>query len=251
MKNRKHRLWQFLYKLHRYIGLASAIVLIMLAVTGIALNHTEELNLDGNMIQSPTLLDWYGIKSPDNLKSFATTHHWLSQVNQQIYFDDSPLLTNENTLLGAVETDDFIVAAFNNSLILLSIEGKLIEQNSYERIESIGLDSQLSIFIQSNNIITYSNDGLLSWQAHKNKNIIWSSPSQLPESLAQSIKNNFRSTILPMERLLLDLHSGRFFGIMGVIIVDLCGIFLIILALSGTAIWLKHKLRSLLHNYRQ
>jgi len=42
---KKNWFWRFLYKLHRYTGLFSALILIMLAVTGIALNHTEDLEL--------------------------------------------------------------------------------------------------------------------------------------------------------------------------------------------------------------
>ncbi len=251
MKNNKNQLWRFLYKLHRYIGLASAIVLIMLAVTGIALNHTEELKLDSNMVQSPTLLDWYGIKPPDKLTAFATKNHWLSQINQQLYFDESPLLKTQSLIVGAIETDEFIVVALNNTLILLSLDGEIIEQNPYKDVQHIGLNDQLSITLQSNNFTRYSDDGLLSWKTQNDKNIIWSTPGPTPESLRKNIQNKFRSTILPMERLLLDLHSGRIFGAIGVFIVDLCGVFLIILALSGTAIWLKHKLRSLLHRYRQ
>lgn len=250
MKNKKNRFWRFLYKSHRYLGLSSAIVLIMLSVTGIALNHTEELALDSTMIQSPAILDWYGIKTPNNINSFATKNHWLSQINQQLYFDGSPLLKTQNILIGAIETDEFIVAALNNSLILLSLDGEIIEQNPFEAIQRIGLNKYQSINIQSNNIITHSDDGLLSWKAQNNKNIIWSTPNQLAESQTKIIKNKFRSTILPLERILLDIHSGRFFGTIGVLIVDLCGIFLILLALSGSAIWIKHKLRSILHRYK-
>jgi len=85
----------------------------------------------------------------------------------------------------------------------------------------------------------------LSWQpTDKNQQIHWSKPSQISSSITQTIKEHFRSSILPLERVLLDLHSGRFFGYIGVIIIDINGVFLILLSLSGCAIWLKHKLRS-------
>lgn len=245
MKMNKHRFWRFIYKLHRYLGLVSALVLLMLAMTGIVLNHTEDLQLDSQMIQSKVVLDWYGIKPPDNLKSYATAHHWLTQINQQIYFDQSTLLENEENLLGVIETDEFVIAAFNNSLYLLSLQGELIEQSTLNSIEKIGLDKQQRIIIKSSQGNIYSDDALLSWQPHNNEQVIWSKSSQTPDAITEIVKNNFRSSILPLERVLLDLHSGRLFGYIGVIIVDISGIFLIILALSGCAIWVKHKLRSL------
>ena len=245
MSIKKHRIWRFLYKLHRYIGLSSAIVLLMLAITGIALNHTDELKLDSQMIQSRTILDWYAIKPPENIKSFATKNHWITQINQQLYFDHSVLLKNGNSLLGAIETDEFIVAALNNSLLLLSLQGELIEQAPLNTVEKIGLTDQQHIVIKSDGEITVSDDGLLSWHPYNEERVHWSKSTQAPESITQELKNNFRSSILPLERVLLDLHSGRFFGTAGVIIVDISGVFLIILALSGCAIWLKHKFRAL------
>jgi len=242
---KNNQVWRFLYKLHRYTGLFSAVILLMLAITGIALNHTDDLSLDSQMVQSPRLLDWYGISMPDQLKSFATEHHWLTLVNQQLYFDQSLLLKNQNDLLGAIETEDFIVAALKDSLLLLSLQGELIEQMPFNAIDSIGLDDQLRVVIKSSETLNSSADGLLSWQAHHNEQVIWSKPSQLPSQQKQTIKNSFRSSVLPIERVLLDIHSGRFFGFIGVILVDLSGILLIILALSGCAIWLKHKLRVL------
>ena len=244
MSVKKNRIWRFLYKLHRYIGLSSAIVLLMLAVTGIALNHTDELKLDSQMIQSKAILDWYAIKPPENIKSFATKNHWITQINQQLYFDHSVLLKNENSLLGAIETDDFIVAALSNSLLLLSLQGELIEQTPLNAVEKMGLTNQQHVVIKSSKDIRISDDGLLSWHPYNNEQVLWSKITQAPEVITQDLKTNFRSSILPLERVILDIHSGRFFGTVGVIIVDISGIFLIILALSGCAIWIKHKLRA-------
>lgn len=242
---KNNRGWRFLYKLHRYAGLFSAIILLMLAVTGIVLNHTEDLKLDSQMIQSNTVLDWYGINSPTDLKSFSAGQHWLTLVNQQIYFDHSLLLKQQSQLLGAVETDDFIAAALSNSLLMLSLEGELIEQSPFKTIDRIGIDYQRQVVIQSGNELTASNDGLLSWHAYNNEQIKWSTPSLPPKSIAKSIQNSFRTSVLPMERVLLDIHSGRFFGFAGVILVDISGVLLIVLALSGCSIWLKHQFRAL------
>jgi uncharacterized iron-regulated membrane protein len=40
---------------------------------------------------------------------------------------------------------------------------------------------------------------------------------------------------------ILDLHSGRLFGRIGVWLFDIAAILLILLALSGTLIWMKRK----------
>jgi len=240
---KNNRITRYLYKLHRYAGLLSAIILLMLAVTGIALNHTDDLKLDSQMIQSPSLLDWYGIEAPNNVVSFSTKNHHLTLANQQLYFNDSLLQNHTSHLLGAVETEDFVIIALNNSLLLMSLEGELIESIPLNSIKSIGVSLQ-GIVTQSESGLNYSDNGLLSWQPANNKNILWSTASQLPDPINQKIKNQFRASILPLERVLLDIHSGRFFGFIGIILVDISGILLIILALSGCVIWIRHKIRT-------
>ena len=47
---------------HRRIGLTAIILVIVLAVTGIMLNHTEALKLDETYVESATLLGWYGFE---------------------------------------------------------------------------------------------------------------------------------------------------------------------------------------------
>lgn len=242
---KKHGVWRFIYKSHRYIGLFSALILIMLSITGIALNHTEDLKLDSQMIQAETILDWYGIKAPENLLTFNTQHHSLSQLGKHIYFDQQSLIKNQHPLIGAVETEDFIVLALSQSLLLISLDGEIIEQNNFKNIEKIGLDTQQNIIVQSDGKLSYSDDGLISWQSTTDKTVNWSQTTDTPKNIKQAILQHFSSNILPLERVLLDIHSGRFFGLFGVIIVDICGVLLILLALSGCAIWLKHKLRFL------
>ncbi|MCK5830685.1 MAG: PepSY domain-containing protein [Methylococcales bacterium] len=246
MKSNKNLIWRFLYKLHRYIGLSSAAVLIVVSITGIALNHTEDLKLDSQMIASNTILDWYGVNFSGNLTSFSTQNHWLTQLDQQLFFDDISIIKNKEILLGAIETDEFIVTGLSNSLLLLSLQGELIEQTSFENIEKLGIDAQNNIIIKSNQDFMFSDDGLLSWRSYLNPNnltITWSKSTPPPKVIAQKIKNISRTSIIPLERVTLDLHSGRFFGLIGIIIVDISGLFLIILSISGCMIWLKHKLR--------
>jgi len=241
---KKNTFWRFLYKFHRYTGLISAVVLIVVAITGIALNHTEDFELDSNMVQSPALLNWYGIKAPEKITSFSTTHHQISLVNQQLYFDTFLLLNNQEELIGVSETDDFIVIASQDALILITPQGEFIESIPLSNLEKIGSSKQ-GIIIKSKHGLSYSDDDLMSWNSIDTNEVInWSTPSQLPNSIAEDIKNQFRSSVLPLERVFLDIHSGRFFGLFGVIIVDISGVLLIILALSGCAIWVKHKLRT-------
>lgn len=242
MKKTRKSLWRLLFKFHRYTGLSVAVIIVMLAVTGIILNHTDNLKLDSQYVKSKAVLDWYGIKSPDTKIAFASRNIWVIQTGEQIYLGVQPVLKKTENLVGVVSSDSFVLLGFTNGLILLSNEGDVIERIEKPLIK-IAIDSQDTIFIYSKDQIFSSNDGLLSWQETDKSSPEWSSQSNPPVALMQRINDLSRNNILPYERVLLDMHSGRFFGTFGVFMVDIAGILFILVAVSGCWIWLRHKLR--------
>ena len=216
----------------------------MMAITGIALNHTDDLQLDKRFVQSPSILNWYGIEAPDEIIAFKLAKHWIARLDHQLYFDQNPVYETTEKLVGAVETEAFIVVALTNKLILFSQQGETIEQIPRKAIQAIGVEKNAQIFIKTDTEILFSDDELLSWQKVGTDPQIWSSASVLPAEQQQLLISRFRNNILPYERLIQDIHSGRFFGQYGKYIIDLAGVLFILLALSGCWIWLRHKLRS-------
>ncbi len=51
----------------------------------------------------------------------------------------------------------------------------------------------------------------------------------------------FRPSSVPLDRIILDLHSGHFFGISGVVLMDIASIALLLLTGSGVYNWIKRK----------
>ena len=250
MKKTRKSPWRFLFKFHRYTGLCVAVIVVMLSVTGIALNHTDDLKLDSQYIKSTAILDWYGIKPAQKQIAFASNNHWIIQVGEQIYFGTQQVLKTSDTLIGAVKSESFFLLGFANTLILISHEGEVIERIN-KPLTHVAIDFDDTIIINSEDQILSSKDGLLSWQETHQKTMKWSKSSKLPEKLNQQIINLSRNNILPYERVLLDIHSGRFFGAYGVLMVDIAGILFILLAITGCWIWLRHKYRHHKHKKKQ
>jgi len=244
MSHFKRAFSKLLYKGHRHIGFAISLILILLSLSGIALNHTSELQLDQRFIKSPWILDWYGIASSEKPRSYAIQTHWLSQLEETLYLNGKAISEAKEPLVGAISTADFIVAAFPNTLLLLTPEGQLIESISKANIEKIALQKEL-VFIQIQQQIFFSNDQLLSWQKTERQPEEWSIQSPLPSAITDELKQKSRETILDYERLILDVHSGRFFGTWGVYLIDLSAILLIFLAMTGMWFWLRHSLKRL------
>ena len=122
------KLLRSLYLWHRYIGLTAALFVIILAVTGLALNHTEELALDSTSVQSNTLLDWYGIHAPDIKRSFQAGIHHITEVGESVYWNTVKIPGLAAPLIGVVEYSDLIIVAVDNQLLLFTPGGELVEQ---------------------------------------------------------------------------------------------------------------------------
>lgn len=240
MKNARRSPWALLYKFHRYTGLIIAVIVLLLSVTGIMLNHTEELKLDERFVESPVILDWYGIKAPKPELAYSIRGQWILQAGHQIYLNTDPILKKTEPLIGAAVNDEFIVAAFPTVLFMLSHEGEVIEQIQKSPIENIASGENERIYIKSRGRVFFSDDGLLTWETSDQRNIEWALPDPLPGDLEKNLKRKSRHRILPFERMTLDLHSGRFFGRFGVYIIDFTGLLLILLTVSGCWIWLRH-----------
>lgn len=72
-RHKHHRVkLRSMYQWHRYFGVAIALFVILLSVTGMLLNHTVQLALDKRYVQSNWLLGWYGISAPEQIRSYHT-----------------------------------------------------------------------------------------------------------------------------------------------------------------------------------
>jgi len=243
MKNARKSVWRYLYKSHRYTGLAIALFVVMLAVSGLFINHTSDLKLEKHFVSSPLILIGYGIKEPTIPLSYPTEQHWFTQLDNQVFMDRKVVLYHTASLQGAVQTGTFIALAFTDNIIMLTPEGEIIEQMT-KPVTRIGKTADGHIYISSANKIFYSDDDLFSWQENPiPETIFWSAQKTLPRQYRLPIQQAYRAHIISYQQLLLDLHSGRLFGRFGVILVDLTGILIVFLALTGCWIWLRHKLR--------
>ncbi len=236
-----------LLSFHRYIGLSVAIIAIHLSITGILLNHTNDIGVDKNYISSSTILGWYGIKQPDSLPGHKLDDHWISQWNENIYFNQKIIGQSINPLRGATTTEHFYALATSETIWLITIDGDIIEKLNAPG-EKLGDIIQLGqqdkfIVIKTEQGLFKADADLVSWQPIENTGINWSKPDDIPAHLSESIFAQGHS--ISWERVLLDVHSGRIISQGGVIIIDLAGILLIILAVTGTIIWYKRRRRKL------
>lgn len=241
---KKHLKLKSVYIWHRYLGISAALFIIILSISGLLLNHSDELNLVTKPITNNLLLDWYGIKSPENIRSFSAGDNWVSQWEKQLYFNQHKLGTFASTLLGIVELEEMFVIAVVGKLILITHDGEIIEVVDHTNgvpagIKQISTDESGLLIVNAAHGFYRADSDLLNWYHTESRAIKWATSNALPDKLKSSIEIRFRQHSIHYERLLLDIHSGRFIGTYGIYVMDAAAVILLLLSLSGSFLWAK------------
>lgn len=226
---------------HRRLGVLAALFVILLAFTGFALNHAAALQLDRLVIRSPQILRWYGIELPERIDGFALNGRWLSRVADGLFLDDRQVATCRSELVGAVVFDGQLAVACRRELLLFTAEGLLVDRidPTYRLpvpVQALGLargqlvlrarDRPLRVLPEAPEFIPLESGA-----------VAWSRPEPLPGALVETLAPFAAGDELTLERLVLDLHSGRLLGSRGVWLMDAVAVALVILALTGITSW--------------
>ena len=237
-----------LIRWHRRTGILLALFLVLLAGTGILINHAKELNFD-QPVNNTLILSWYGVNTPNQVVGVHTSNGWISQVGTGLYWDDKQVAQcNEAAFVGALWMSSRFVLSCKNELIVLDAEGEIEEKFSplyglpipvtglsrngsgdiLIRVGSDGNGSQLYLFDLAG----------ARWTLQKSQlSLIWPSLVSVPDDLKKILVNSYSGSDISWERVLLDLHSGRLFGQIGRWVMDVVAIAMLVLAFSGLWLW--------------
>ena len=245
-KNSRKNKWLRLLFLHRYMGLLAAFFAIFLSVSGILLNHTEELGLHKQQIKTAWLMQVYGIKTATVKQSYQVEMQgetgWVVELGDVIFLNDTQLACDA-PLKGALVKDDILLVSNKQQLCLLTFAGELIdtlrppEQTEITQIGSLAGD----IYIGSANSTFKINTDFTELQDVDVSplDIQWRTPEPAPKTVRNHLLNQYQGEGLPLERIILDLHSGRLLGKLGIYFMDAIGVLMIFLAVTGFLMWAK------------
>ncbi len=227
---------------HRWAGLSVALFVVVLCITGILLNHSGALGLAQRFIASEWLLDLYDIAPAESPVSYAVGEHHITRVGPRIYFDNKELPERSAGLLGAVLLQDQIVAALSDRLLILTPEGQTIEvlreaEGVPLDMNRIGIATDGRLAIGAGRGLLFPDLDSLGWEQGEAVNVNWAESAPPPAKLTATLLRDFRRDALTLERVLLDIHSGRIVNRFGVWFMDMIALALISLVLSGLWIW--------------
>ncbi len=233
---------RILLKLHHRVGLAIAAFAVVLSITGILINHANSLGWDKRRLVNGFWLDLYGVERSGVETGYRVGEHWVSSAGSQLYLDDKPVVECASPLSGAVmmpDTTDLgqgAIALCGQSVVLFTLAGELIEKIPLtgQTLRKLALKGDVIYSANEEGLMQFSLDtGVWSSVVVDPSGVIWSHQESLPEALRERLRYANAPADLTWERLLQDLHSGRLFGPFGVWMVDLAGVLMVALALTG------------------
>jgi hypothetical protein len=240
------RLARPLRTLHRWLGLAAAVFLLLLCATGVALNHSTGLGLDSRFVGQSWLLDWYGIRGPSFGPSYPVAGRWITLAGERVYLDATEVGdAGLDTIVGAAAIGDEIAVAGPAELVMLNAAGEIVDRvptavSLPARLEAVGAlpgalalrsDGRVFLYNPATAAIRGADETESAW--------VWTEAASLPASLREEIDFAFRGRGLSLERVLTDLHSGRLVGLSGVVFNDLTAVALFVLALTGLVLFFR------------
>jgi hypothetical protein len=235
-----------LHRWHRRMGAVAGLFVLWLAASGIALNHSTDWGLDHTAISAPWLIRLYGLHTVIPDRGFRSTNHWMIGTDSRTVIDGRPLPTALPQPLGLVAANDLLFAANASCITVLDAQGRLVDtlrtsDLPLSNIRRIGQGDGVVVIADMKDHRFASRDGL-NWLPYSG-NTVWAASETAPATI-RARAAPYLSPQLPLERILLDAHSGRIIGPYGPLLVDAVGAVFMLIALSGFWIYLRHRLRT-------
>lgn len=233
---------------HRRFGIVAALLVLVLSLTGLALNHTDSLRLDERFVAVPWLLDWYGMEAPETATTHAAADARITLLGDRLYLDRKILSGQFHSFAGAVASGGLLAVAADDAVLIFTGDGQLVDRLGAESrvptgVDAIGLTPEDSIVLQAGGDLYSSTIETLEWRRldDNGADVRWSRPVSLPADELEALRADFRGRMLSMERALLDVHSGRIVGQWGTWLMDAAALLLLLLAVTGSWLWFKRR----------
>ena len=234
---------------HRWMGLLSALFLVVLSITGLALNHTERLGLDEIQVRSGWILDRYGMQSGSAISSYRIHgSNTLSHLADTLYYNQRPVTSAEEPI-GIYESGILTAVATKGAFIYLSAEGELIEEVNaaslpFAEIRALGESDGNAVFSTDQGLYTVDPEWI-EFRTYEGSYTVKPLPEvELGAEQQAALLEAFQGGGVSLYRVLLDLHAGRLFGWGGRTLMDLTAIAILLLVSSGIGGWLRKSRRA-------
>ena len=146
-------------------------------------------------------------------------------------------------IIGVVAVGDELLIGTTSSLVLVTTNGIIAEiRGPHSNVPAgqthLGNAPGAKLLLKSpgGQFIFDPESGLIKADTTAQA-LTWSDSGSAPQSIIDVINQDYRGAGLSLERIVLDLHTGRLFGPLGVVTINLASIGLLVLVTSGAILW--------------
>jgi len=220
-------------------------VVVVLAATGLLLNHVDDLAWMKGRVHQEAVLDWYGVAPEGEIVHFSAGRFHGASLDQGLYLDGRLVAAAESPLIGVVVFRRFLVLGMERRLIVVdpalgldSEHDRIVDQMDSASLPGalrrVGLTEAGQLAVESQGGVHVADADLLGWREVGAAPVVaWSVASTPPARERDAILRAYRGAGLPRTRVIADLHSGRIFGRYGPALVDASAVLLVLLVVTG------------------
>jgi uncharacterized iron-regulated membrane protein len=235
-----------IHAVRRWHGLVGAVIvffLFYLLLSGLVLNHVDIFKLDKREVSYPWLMRWYGIHAAEPTQGYLLGKNYFSWEDDKWVLDDKLLPSSVGQPVGAVEVRGVNYVATAAALYLYQSDGQLLDKVEKQSLPAYPI---LALGKMDNNVMLQTSSGVFAsidgqnWEKSSAAGMTLSALQDLPAE----VKHRSADILAPgisLQRILLDVHSGRIFGRHALWVMDVASLVLLGLGLSG--FWLYWRLR--------
>ncbi|GAB3372551.1 PepSY domain-containing protein [Spongiibacter taiwanensis] len=244
----KKNLTMVLRQWHQRAGLFAFLFMAWLGISGVLLNQSASWGLDALRVKSAAVMSMYGLYPRAPETGYVNASHWLVNTTENTVVDGHLLDRHIPSPVGfsalGEDASAQIFVATKDKLTLVDAKGSVIDEISdymlpVAAINQIGVLPATSasgqrVVVKGES--SYATGDGMVWEAlDSDVDVQWSVLTDLSEEIKAKVLPFARPTVA-LEQLLIDMHSGRFFGRFGPWVINTVGILCVWLSISG--IWM-------------
>ena len=246
MSRGNRRRWSLrIARWHRWAGVFAALFTLVLAGTGLLLQHAPALGLDRITVGSAAVARWLDIRAPA-VTAYRAGDQWLLAAGDGLWLDRRRIAETDGPLTGAVTTDFGFALTSGGDALLFDRHGRLIDRLR----PGSGLPAAAMRIVRTGDgTVVIGGRGRawrvdadwLSFERHDQPIAQWSTAAEAPAAMREHVRERELARSVTWERALLEVHSGRIGGTPGTFVMDTAAIALMVLAGTGLYLWWRRR----------
>ncbi len=244
---------------HRRLGVAAAVVVSIMVLTGLALNHAGEWGLSTLRLRGLAADPFLSLLDERAALLDRPNGPQLPWIDGWLVIPDRERIHALDDPVGALAVSDGFLVAARETILLFTPDGRLVERMGAAllpgTIVALGKDrADRPVLRTTSGLFRFDPDlGAATPFAGSTAAVAWAGAPRPPANAQERrmLRHAARLVGVPLIDVLAAVHSGRIFGLPGRLVSDIVALALLYLAASGLVLAHRRKRRRRLEDARR